>query len=106
PGCTAQACSLRDAMSELEGRGLRILGVSGDSPEGQKKFKEKHNIPFTLISDKQGEVAKAFGVPTMMGIPARQSFLIKDGKVAWVTTKAKTGDHASEVKEALAKLGG
>lgn len=105
PGCTAQACSLRDAMGELEGKGLRILGVSGDSPEGQKKFKEKQNIPFTLISDSKGEVAKAFGVPTMMGLPARQSFLIKDGKVVWVTTKAKTGEHAAEVRAALDSLG-
>lgn len=104
PGCTAQACSLRDAFADLGRDGLTILGVSGDSPAGQKAFREKHGIPFSLISDSKGEVAAAFGVPTMMNIPARQSFLIKDGVIAWMSPKAKTKEHAAEVREALAAL--
>lgn len=106
PGCTSQACSLRDAMAELAQKGLTILGVSSDSPDAQKRFQEKHRLPFTLIADTRGEVAKAFGVPRILGLPARQSFLIHKGKVVWVTTNAKTSEHAQEVEEALAKLTG
>jgi len=104
PGCTKQACSLRDSFAGLTANGLTILGVSGDSPAGQKKFKEKYQIPFTLISDSQGKVSGAFGVPSIASIPARQSFIIKDGKIAWTTPKAQTADHAAEVQAALDAL--
>lgn len=104
PGCTKQACSLRDSFAGLSGKGLTILGVSGDSPEGQKKFKEKYQIPFTLISDSEGKVSSGFGVPAIANIPARQSFLIKDGKIVWTTPKAKTADHAAEVQAAIDSL--
>jgi thioredoxin-dependent peroxiredoxin len=104
PGCTAQACSLRDAFAGLESDGVTILGVSGDSPDAQKKFREKHGIPFALIADTEGKVAGAFGVPRMMGLPGRQSFLIKDGTIRWTTPKAKTRDHAEEVAAAIAAL--
>ena len=103
PGCTAQACSLRDAYVTLKGENLRVLGVSRDSPDAQKKFREKFKLPFTLISDTDGKVAEAFGVPSMMGLPlsSRQSFLIKGGKVVWMSPKAKTGEHAAEVQAAI-----
>ena len=104
PGCTAQACSLRDSFADLQTDGLTVFGVSSDSPEAQKKFQEKYQLPFTLIADKDGSVAKAFGVPSVMGLTARQSFLIKDGKVVWSTPKARTKDHAAEVREAIANL--
>ena len=106
PGCTAQACSLRDAFATLKGENLQILGVSRDTSASQKKFQEKYKLPFTLIADTDGKVAEAFGVPGMMGLPlsSRQSFLIKDGKVAWISLKAKTGEHASEVQAAIDRL--
>lgn len=106
PGCTAQACSLRDAFPDFSSGGVQIIGVSADSVEGQKKFAEEYNLPFTLLADTDLAVAKAFGVPTMplIGIPKRQSFIIKDGKIVWIVESAKTGDHAAEVKEALGKL--
>jgi len=105
PGCTAQACSLRDAFPDFTGGGVQVVGVSGDSVEGQKKFAEKYNLPFTLLADKDGAVAKAFGVPAVMGMAKRQSFIVVDGKIAWIVESAKTGDHAAEVQAALAKLG-
>lgn len=107
PGCTAQACSLRDAFPDFSADGVQILGVSADSVEGQKKFAEEYKLPFTLLADTDLAVAKAFGVPTVpvLGVPKRQSFLVKDGKIAWIVESAKTGDHAAEVKEALTKLG-
>ena len=103
PGCTAQACSLRDAFATLTGKNLQILGVSRDTSDSQKKFQEKYKLPFTLIADADGKVAEAFGVPRMLGLPlsSRQSFLIKDGKVVWVSLKAKTGEHAAEVQAAI-----
>ncbi len=106
PGCTAQACSLRDAFADLTGKNLQILGVSRDSPEAQKKFQDKYHLPFTLIADKDGKVAAAFGVPGFMGLPvnSRQSFLVKGGKVVWESLSAKTKEHAAEVQAALEKL--
>lgn len=106
PGCTAQACSLRDAFPDFTGQGVQVLGVSADTVEGQKKFAEKYNLPFTLLADADGVVAKAFGVPTMMGYAKRQSFIVKDGKIAWIVESAKTGDHAAEVQAALREIAG
>ncbi len=103
-GCTAQACSLRDAFPDFTGQGIEIVGVSGDSVEAQKKFAEKYQLPFTLLADEDSVVAKAFGVPTLMGIPKRQSFLVNDGRIVWIVEKAKTQEHAAEVKEALESL--
>ncbi|MFM8657235.1 MAG: peroxiredoxin [Chthoniobacterales bacterium] len=105
PGCTAQACSLRDAFPDFTGGGVQVVGVSGDSVEGQKKFADKYKLPFTLLADSEGNVAKAFGVPAVMGIAKRQSFIVVDGKIAVVIESAKTGDHAAEVKAALSSLG-
>jgi peroxiredoxin Q/BCP len=75
PGCTAQACSLRDAFPDFTGQGVQIIGVSADTAEAQKKFAEKYNLPFVLLADADGAVAKAFGVPTAMGFAKRQSFI-------------------------------
>ena len=107
PGCTAQACSLRDAFPDFSGAGVQIIGVSADSVEGQKKFAEDYKLPFTLLADTDLAVAKAFGVPTvpLLGVPKRQSFVVKEGKIAWIVESAKTGDHAAEVQAALSSLG-
>lgn len=103
PGCTAQACSLRDAFPDFSAEGVQILGVSADTVEAQKKFADEYKLPFTLLADTDLAVAKAFGVPTIpvLGVPKRQSFLVVDGKIAWIVESAKTGDHAAEVSEAL-----
>lgn len=103
-GCTAQACSLRDSFADLSGEGLQILGVSEDTAESQKKFKEENKLPFPLIADSDGKVAEAFGVPTTMGLAKRQSFIIKDGKIAWSSLQPKTKEHAQEVQAALDSL--
>jgi peroxiredoxin Q/BCP len=104
PGCTAQACSLRDAFAELKAEGIAILGVSKDTPAAQKQFKEKHGLPFTLIADADGKVIEAFGVAGMTGLASRQSFIVKDGKIVWHSAKAKTTEHAQEVQAALSNL--
>ena len=106
PGCTAQACSLRDSFESLKAENLQIVGVSRDTPASQKKFQQKYNLPFSLVADADGKVAEAFGVGGMMGLPVskRQSFLIKDGHVVWISLSAKTGEHAAEVQAALDSL--
>lgn len=104
PGCTKQGCSLRDSWSELQSKGIQVLGVSGDKPEAQRKFKDKFSFPFPLIADHDNAVAKAFGVPVKMGFAARQSFLVKDGKVVWNMTKVKADQHAADVLKAYSEL--
>ncbi len=104
PGCTKQACSIRDDWSALEAKGIQVLAVSGDKVESQKKFQEKYKLPFTIIADNDHKAAEAFGVPTTLGISKRQSFLIKDGKVAWVMPKASTATHAKDVLAAYEGL--
>jgi peroxiredoxin Q/BCP len=106
PGCTAQACSLRDSFANLSAENLQILGVSRDSSASQKKFQEKYKLPFTLLADLDGKVAEAFGVPSILGMPVsrRQSFIVKGDKIVWKSASAKTGDHAAEVQAALDAL--
>lgn len=103
PGCTKEACSLRDAYEGLHAKGLQILGVSRDTPESQKKFKLNRNLPFTLIADTDGKVAEAFKVPLFPGIgmTKRQSFIIKNGKLVWASLSAQTSGAAQEVQDAL-----
>ena len=103
-GCTAEACSLRDSYDTLKARGLQIIGVSRDNAGAQKQFQEQNKLPFTLVADTDGKVAEAFGVPMMLGIlplASRQSFIVKDGKIAWNSLKAQTKGSAEEVQKAL-----
>jgi len=104
PGCTMQACNLRDGFDELKARGVRIVGVSSDGPESQLKFKEKYRLPFTLLADQERAVAKAFGVPTILGMLHRQSFLIKGGKIVWRDLKASTRWQAQDVLKAVEQM--
>lgn len=111
PGCTAQGCSLRDAYEELGRKGVTVIGVSADGVEAQRKFREKYNLPFTLIADSEKTVITAFGVPTR-DIPlagsfaSRQAFLInKEGRIVWADQKASTEKQAQDVLKALESLG-
>jgi peroxiredoxin Q/BCP len=88
----------------LQAKGIKVLGVSGDKPEAQKKFAETQKFPFPLIADTDGKVADAFGVPHLLGIPKRQSFLIRDGKIVWNMLAASTGSHAADVLKAFDAL--
>lgn len=106
PGCTAEACSLRDGwerLKDLTGKKIQILGVSKDKPQAQKKFQQKYQLPFDLIADVDGKVAQAFHVPVIpiIGISRRQSFLIQNGNIIWTSFKAKTKEAAEEVQKAL-----
>ena len=104
PGCTTEACSLRDSFESLKARGVQVVGVSEDKADAQKKFRDKYSLPFTLLADSDGQVAKAFGVPTFLGFTKRQSFLIKDGKVVWRDLSVSPKTHVAEVNKALDAL--
>jgi thioredoxin-dependent peroxiredoxin len=104
PGCTKEACSLRDSFPSLRARGLQVLGVSEDNQDAQKKFQTKYSLPFPLIADNDGSVAKAFGVPTTMGFAKRQSFIVLDGKIAWLDLNASTSKQAADVTAAMDSL--
>lgn len=101
PGCTRQACSLRDAYADLTGRGVRVLGVSADGVGGQKAFREKYALPFNLLADEDGLVASGFGVPSVLGYTKRQAFLFRDGKLVWKDLAASTDQQAADVTAVL-----
>ena len=97
PGCTLQACSLRDSEQILRDLGVRVFGVSADSVESQKKFREKRRLPFTLLADPGRKLIRAFGVPTMFGLPSRMAFLFRDGRLVWRDLRASTWKQAEDV---------
>ena len=110
PGCTAQACGIRDVYGEFERAGAVVLGVSPDDEASHVKFKSKYELPFTLLADPGHEVAEKYGVwgerkfagKKYMGIN-RSTFVIDaDGNVARVMRCVNPKTHADEVLEALA----
>ncbi len=101
-GCTAQACSLRDAYQKLQDKGVYVVGVSTDKVEDQLAFKKKHRLPYPLISDATKNIANAFTVPVTLGFASRQAFLIADGKVVWLDRTASTAKQAEDVLKFLA----
>ena len=106
PGCTKEACALRDKWEDVQKLGITVLGVSMDKPEAQKAFKEKYKLPFTLLADSEGTVVKAFGVAMIrVGLPTRQSFLVKDGKIVWHDPKVMPDTHLDNVIKAVGELG-
>ncbi|WP_424493436.1 thioredoxin-dependent thiol peroxidase [Salinimicrobium sp. GXAS 041] len=105
PGCTAEACNLRDNWETFRSAGYEILGVSADSMKRQQNFKNKHELPFPLLADEDKEVINAFGVwgpKKFMGKEYegihRTTFVInEEGKITEVISKVKTKDHAAQI---------
>lgn len=103
PGCTKQACNLRDFRDTLRQAGIRVIGVSGDEAAAQKAFDEKYKLDFELVADASLEVINAFGVPLRLGkFASRQSFLIRDGKIIWHQPNANPSTQAEDALAALA----
>ena len=105
PGCTAEACNLRDNWEVFQEKGYEILGVSADSARRQTNFKNKHELPFPLLADEEKEVINAFGVwgpKKFMGKEYdgihRTTFIInEEGKIEEVIGKVKTKAHAEQI---------
>ncbi len=114
PGCTTEACELRDAFPRFSKSKAVILGVSPDDVASHQKFKKKFNLPFTLLADTDHAIAEGYGVwveksmygKKYMGVQ-RATFVIgPDGRIATVFPKVKPEGHAAEVEEALKPLVG
>ncbi len=104
-GCTAQACEFRDMQADYDAAGVRVIGVSPDPLKSHQKFRDKHDLPFTLLSDPEHEAAEAYGVwveksmygRTYMGIE-RSTFVIgPDGVLVEALYKVKPKGHAASV---------
>jgi len=105
PGCTKQACSLRDGFEDLQKAGITVWGISYDSASSHQKFKHKYNLPFTLLCDLQKEVAKLYGVKRIIGGAKRTTFLIDEqGIIVGIIEKVATADHANQILKAFKEL--
>ncbi|RFP52025.1 MAG: peroxiredoxin [Limnothrix sp. CACIAM 69d] len=77
PGCTIEACAFRDSYEAFQGAGAAVIGVSSDSVDSHKTFAEKYSLPFALVSDRDGALRKAYGVPnTLFVVPGRVTYVI------------------------------
>ncbi|MEL6358283.1 MAG: thioredoxin-dependent thiol peroxidase [Bacteroidota bacterium] len=105
PGCTAEACNLRDNYGELQEKGYELLGVSPDGVKKHQKFKTKYDLPFPLLADEDHTVLNAFGVWGLKKFMGREydgvhrtTFVIdENGKIEQVIAKVKTKDHAAQI---------
>lgn len=105
PGCTAEACSLRDVNSEIQKAGAVVLGVSTGSVESKQKFAQKHNLNFPLLADQSADVAKMYGAWKQKNMYGRQSWGVArityligpDGRVKNVYRKVKTDTHGADI---------
>jgi peroxiredoxin Q/BCP len=107
PGCTAEACNLRDHYQILQDNGYELLGVSADTEKKQSNFKNKYEFPFPLLADTEKKVINAFGVWGLKKFMGREydgihrkTFLVNDGVVTRVIDKVKTKAHAEQILEA------
>jgi peroxiredoxin Q/BCP len=105
-GCTKEACSLRDGMSDLEKLGVQVLGVSTDSVKSHEGFKEKHSLNFPLLSDRSKDIIKSYGVVSDSGSARRETFLIdKTGVIRYIWMKVNVAEHSGEIAEKVKELG-
>ncbi|WP_052548226.1 peroxiredoxin [Enhygromyxa salina] len=110
PGCTAEACSFRDAYEDFTDAGAVVIGVSSDSPDSHEKFAANHRLPFKLISDESGDLRRSYDVPkAMLGmLPGRVTYVIdKQGKVQHVfNSMLKAKRHVAEALTVVKRLAG
>ena len=104
PGCTREACSIRDLHKEISRAGLTVAGISPQSPDSHKRFREKYNLPFTLLSDEKKEVIKMFKVDGLFGVwVQRVTYLIDQNRNIKGRVKAhfSIAEHEDFIKKAI-----
>ena len=103
PGCTKQACGIRDAWGEFQRAGAEVFGISADSQASHERFKSKYSLPFTLLADPEHKLGEPYGVSQEgKNSYERSTFVIDaDGKVAKIMRRVNPDRHADEVLEAL-----
>lgn len=105
PGCTKEACSIRDAWQRFKAAGATVLGVSTDDAKSHAAFAEKYHLPFLLLPDTEGHIAAAYGVPVHLGFAKRTTFVIdRQGRVAKVFPDVNPTAHADEILAALDQI--
>ena len=108
PGCTTEACTFRDHFEDLTDAGAVVIGISSDSPQSHKRFKEKYQLPFTLLSDQDKKVRDLFGVPsTLMGLlPGRVTYIIdRDGVIKHVfNSQLNAAEHVEVAQNIIKQL--
>lgn len=98
PGCTSQACSMRDATQDLRDLGVTVLGASTDSLKTQQEFKEKHNLSYELLADEEKSLAEAFDVLGLFGLTKRVTFIINpEGIITDRLDSVSVGSHDQDV---------
>ena len=105
PGCTREACHIRNLYPDIEGAGLRVAGVSPQSPESHRAFREKYKLPFTLLADSDRFVVKMYGVQGPLGFGVRRAtFLIDQARhvLDAVVADFRIGEHEAFVRKAIA----
>lgn len=105
PGCTREACDLRDLHTRILSAGLQVVGVSPQSPESHRRFRDEHSLPFVLLSDEDKVAIKAFGVDGPLGIGVRRATFLIDGKrriVDAVLADLRISRHQEFVQQAIA----
>jgi peroxiredoxin Q/BCP len=111
-GCTKEACAFRDARSDYEAAGARVLGVSPDDVKSHRKFADKYQLPFTLLADPEHKVCEKYGVwkeksmygRTYMGVERTTIVIGPDGKIRKIFPKVKVDGHADQVLEAIRSI--
>lgn len=96
PGCTKEACMITEVYEDFKKAGISVLGVSADGPESHKRFAEKYNLPFTLLSDPDKKVIKDYGASGLL-FTKRISYLIDNGVIVKVYDKVDPASHATEI---------
>lgn len=112
PGCTAQACNLRDNYTVLLQKGFTVIGVSADPVKAHKKFETKYQLPFPLIADEDKKIVEQYGVwgekkfmgKTYMGINRTTFLICEEGKIKKIITKPDTKNHTEEILDAWATI--
>ena len=98
PGCTKEACAFRDSWAEAQLIGLKVFGVSYDTPEDNRAFADKYSLQFVLLSDRDRALAEKAGAAGIMPFPSRISYLVgADGRVLKAYPKVSPAEHAAEV---------
>jgi thioredoxin-dependent peroxiredoxin len=105
PGCTKEACAFRDRMEDYAEADIQVYGVSLDSPESHREFREKYGLNFPLLTDEGGRAAETLGVLGDRGVARRVTFLLdSEGKISKVYPEVSPQTHAEEILEDAASM--
>jgi thioredoxin-dependent peroxiredoxin len=104
PGCTKEACGIRDHFAAFRKLNATVFGISYDTVESHKQFIDKYKLPFALLSDHDHAIAKLYGADGLLYAKRMTYVVDKSGKIAWMNPKVDPSTHSQELQDVLAKL--